>query len=63
MTNSDDKPTLSLAGPVKIKAKRSKGPRKINPSLYHDPKKGRTPSADKRHTKGRGRSPFFWIMI
>ena len=56
MTNSDDKPTLSLAGPVKIKAKRSKGPRKINPSLYHDPKKGRTPSADKRHAKGRGKT-------
>ena len=64
MTNSDDKPTLSLAGPVKIKAKRSKGPRKINPSLYHDPKKGGKPRADGR-AKGRdhGKAPATYKPI
>ena len=64
MTNSDDKPTLSLAGTVKIKAKRSKGPRKINPSLYHDPKKGGKRRADGR-AKGRdhGKAPATYKPI
>ena len=46
MTNFSDKPTLSLAKAVKIKAKKPKGPRKIKAGTLRDPQK-------ERRTKGR----------
>ena len=39
MSKFSDKPTLSLAQPVKIKAKKPKGPRKIKAGTLRDPKK------------------------
>ena len=51
MTDFSDKPTLSLAKAVKIKAKKPKGPRKINAGTLRDPKKERR-QKQSPHSKG-----------
>ena len=51
MTKFDDKPTLSLAKAVQIKAKKPKGPRKIKAGTLRDPKRDRHDG----NKAGRGR--------
>ena len=51
MTRFDDKPTLSLAKAVQIKAKKPKGPRKIKAGTLRDPKKDR--QEGQKHAKNR----------
>ena len=53
MTDFSDKPTLSLAKAVQIKAKKPKGPRKIKAGTLRDPKK------DRFQKDGRGKSGNF----
>ena len=53
MADFSDKPTLSLAKAVKIKAKKPKGPRKIKAGTLRDPKKERR---QKQGTPSQGHS-------
>lgn len=58
MTKFSDKPTLSLAKPVKIKAKKPKGPRKIKAGTLRDPKKDRQDKGGAFHKDKSSNKPI-----